>query len=650
MTRLGMARSAFAASAVAVALALAGCGGGGDADDRADRADAAVQDLRDRIAALEGDVTTLTGERDTARGRIADLEEMIGMMDDAADAAPSASLYAQLNAAREDAAGLRTDIGMMDDDAAADGSLYARINYHMGEVTRLQGIAGNMGDPADAMGSLHAQIAYHMGEATRIQGLLDTANGNLTTANGRISTLEGMIGDADDDPAMGDDATLYAMLNHYKAEATRLQKQIEDAEAAAAATAATEKAKAINAALKRNRPAAEDPLNPDAPMVDVAASTAGMLSATSTGYTDSGEAPDVAGLPSGWRGRLLTRGGNMLVVYSDIENAKGTPLSDLFNATRTSGQPTSYNTGTGNSEINFSEDYVEFDRTISETSGATPTHTFSGTVHGVAGTFTCTGAEADCDRPTYNTDGTISNADDVSGAAWGFVPDDPNALAAVADKSYLTVGWALIDNADKTYSYDSFATSTGMAHTATTPGTTNVTGENLTGIATYTGGAAGKYTLLDEIEDTASGGHWTATARLTANFAADLDLAAAGNDEDGVSVSGTISGFMVDGTSESAWNVTLSAADLNGDTDGLQVMISTAPAATADGAISGTTAWSRGGAASGTGEWDYTFHGPTGDATDGWLEPAAITGDFNSSVGNRAYIEGSFAAQRDEDE
>ena len=299
MKKLGIARSVFVASAVAVALALAGCGGGGGSDDRADAADAAVQDLKDRIADLEGQVETLTGERDDALGDVADLEEMIGSMDDAADA--NGSLYAQLNAAMAVAAGLRDDIGEMADPADMDGSLHAQINYHMEETSRIQGLLntansniGDMDDPADMGGSLYAQINYHMEEASRIQGLLNTANGDLITANGRISTLEGMIGNAGD--AADTAGSLYAQLNHYKAEAARLQGLVD----AATNAQIVAKAKAVNTAIRAGD-GATSATNPAAPgLKTVKASPADGLSVASStarlqrfrGGSGSGRSPE----------------------------------------------------------------------------------------------------------------------------------------------------------------------------------------------------------------------------------------------------------------------------------------------------------------------------------------------------------------------
>ncbi len=660
MKELGMARSAFAASAVAVALALAGCGGGGDSDDRADRADAVVDGLKAQIKTLEGQVSSLTGERDTARGEVSDLEEMIGMMGDAADDAPSASLYAQLNAATEDAASLRRDIGMMADEANAAGSLYAQINYHMGEVRRLEIAAGNADDMPSEAGSLHAQIAYHMEQANDLRMMLgnpgDAAGGTslhaqLNAANARANGLSDMIGNASDDASTAEGASLHAQLNHYKAEAKRLQETIEQTTDATAVA----KAKAVNAALRG--------ADAVAPSVSVAASTAGMVTAKSTGYTDAAEAPDVAGLPSGWRGRMLTKDDDMLVVYSDIKDAEGTALNRLYSFSSVTGQATGYhvhrldtNSGTTQTDVNGdihdgSISWAEVeraDKTLSTTTeGTTTTTSFKGSIKGVAGTFSCIGTQATCTPATYDDEGELDSTAAAAGL-WAFQPDDPNALAAVADEDYVSVGWLLSKDADGTYSYGAFARGHGLveaAYDVTTNGTA-VTGE-----AFYTGGAAGKYSLLDEIEDEAHGGHWTATAKLTANFDADENEGNTDTTENsGVKLNGSISGFTVDGEENINWKVTLSAMDIDttdGTGDGQQnptTFVVTATNASENDLAKAT--WTRGGAASGTGNWTAIYHGSN---TDG-AQPGAVTGDFSASVGNRAYIEGAFAAQKDEEE
>ena len=50
--------------------------------------------------------------------------------------------------------------------------------------------------------------------------------------------------------------------------------------------------------------------------------------------------------------------------------------------------------------------------------------------------------------------------------------------------------------------------------------------ETVEGSATYKGGAAGKYAMQSTTDDSASGGHFTAAATLTANFDANTETAA----------------------------------------------------------------------------------------------------------------------------
>ena len=678
MKELGMARSVFAASVVAVALALAGCGGGGDSDDRADQADAAVKDLRAQIANLEGQVETLTGERNTARGEVSDLEEMIGMMDDAANDAPSASLYAQLNAATEDAADLRTYIGMMDDAAAADGSLYARINYHMGEVSRLETAAGNADDMPSETGSLHAQIAYHMEQASNLRTMIgnpDDAAGStslhaqLNAANARATDLSDMIGNASDDASTAEGASLHAQLNHYKAEAKRLQGLVNLA--ADAQTVA--KAKAVNSAI-REAGAAVSVTNPAAPSVAVKASSAGSLSVTTTtaGYSDAGAAPDPEGLPVGWRGRMLTNaGGDMLVVYTDIEDSSGVTFISRYSATTTNGMtrfPIAVATDTGSIPWAAAR---RSDNTVSTSSQTVDgvldrRRTFRGTVLDAPGTFTCseTGATStDCVAPTADAaTGVLTPA-----TGWSFVPD-AGALAQVSDTAYIALGWWLNKVDSDTYTFRRIAMAGGADLPAydgdAAEGVQPVAGTAIRGTAKYVGGAAGKYSFLNEVLNEASAGHWTATAELTANFDADSDGNATDNvvgtdgvlgDQAGVSVHGTINGFETDKGAEDGWSVTLAAVDVN-PVDGVQTPINTGPTTTVDGITDpvnndGVATWLRGSdaAAKGTGAWNYTFYGDGAPTAGVSSKPTAITGMFSASIGTAAHITGVFGGQEEKE-
>ncbi len=655
MKELGMARSAFAASAVAVALALAGCGGGGDSDDRADRADAVVDGLKEQIATLEGQVETLTGERNTAQGEVSDLKTMIGMMDDPANDAPSASLYAQLNAAKDDAAGLRAGIGMMDDLANAAGSLYAQINYHMGEVSRLETAAGNAGEMPSETGSLHAQIAYHMEQASNLRTMIgdptDAAGGTslhaqLNAANDRANGFSDMIGDASEEASTAEGASLHAQLNHYKAEAERLQDELDKVDDQNLVA----KAKAVNAAIRLAAGSAPG-------VNSVKAAADGTLEVKVTGYDDAGAAPNSADLPDGWRGSMLTDSGNTLVVYTDINDADAVTFQSRYSSMSDPGTGTTYlvdRTGGGRSiawtEVTRPDTIVSTSTTTAD--GTTTTTTsFKGSVLGAAGTFLCTAGT--CTPPQRSSNGTV-NATGASANNWSFAPED-GVLAEVPDTAYINLGWWLgKGDAADTYSFATFVNGVGdLATDDYVNSTSDTTGDDVSGSASYSGAATGKFSFLDTLLNQASAGHWVAAAKLNANFDVDSDGNADDNDGsadpltgdgEGVMVSGSITDFYTD-EGKQTWSVTLSrATDSDGTTDGVQTQTDFT---TIDG--SGTV-WSLGpdAAAKGAGTWNANFVGDSGTGNN--LQPSAIIGSFNAEIGARAYITGVYGAQKDEDE
>ena len=252
---------------------------------------------------------------------------------------------------------------------------------------------------------------------------------------------------------------------------------------------------------------------------------------------------------------------------------------------------------------------------------------FSGSVRGVAGVFSC--AEAICDAPT-ETDGSL----DGEMGDWTFTPTDPNGTIDVADTDYVSFGWWL--NAMGTqgaYEFDAFASATGPGMTPNTGA-----GNDLKGSATYKGGAAGKYAILSTTDDSAEGGHFTATATLAVNFDANTAVDDEPVNEDGVSIGGTITDFMTGETSRPNWKVTLSYDD--DVAEGVQFP-------TAVGTISGvraTTKWSTGGAVDGKGTWNANFYGVEDDT----MHPMAAIGEFNAAIGGGdiGRISGAFGATK----
>ena len=251
--------------------------------------------------------------------------------------------------------------------------------------------------------------------------------------------------------------------------------------------------------------------------------------------------------------------------------------------------------------------------------------------------FSCMGTG--CTVPTVPVDGApvLAGATDLR---WEFSPTDPNAKINVKDEAYVSFGWWL--NAMGTagaYEFDAFASA---APDMTANG---LRGEDLEGSATYKGGAAGKYAMQSTTDDSASGGHFTANATLTANFDANLGTGDGTVDKDGVSIGGKIDGFMTGDVSRPNWKVTLSydatpdVAD-SPDTLGVQFLDAVAPI-TGPGA---TTKWATGGAVPSVGTWSANFYGSEKD-TD---HPTDVTAEFNAAIGGGEIgrISGAFAATK----
>ena len=166
-----------------------------------------------------------------------------------------------------------------------------------------------------------------------------------------------------------------------------------------------------------------------------------------------------------------------------------------------------------------------------------PVNGVQGSFDGVSGTFT---------SASGNTALTVGvNVDGVP--TWGgdlnFEPDSPTAGVMQDDDAFLNLGWWLEEaaNGDLTVDVTAWATGPAYGQAKLAP---------LLGKATFTGIAVGKYThkTINSIE----GGHFNADAELVAAF---------GNNTDLGTLTGTISGFMQDGTPVgSGWKVELGAA------------------------------------------------------------------------------------------
>ena len=245
---------------------------------------------------------------------------------------------------------------------------------------------------------------------------------------------------------------------------------------------------------------------------------------------------------------------------------------------------------------------------------------FDGTFKGAPGTYECTTAN-DC---------VVNKAGIVSGT-WQFTPK-PGAMVQQEDTQYLQFGWWLRKDKDgPTYAGAFYREEVPSGGTATTPvSQALINGAELTGKATYTGGAAGKFAISDPLRPANDdAGHFTADAELVADFQ-NTGATPAGTS----TLTGTIDNFRLnDGSANPGWSVELqkTVPDSNGRF------------ITGDRA-NDQTVWSIGGAKGAvSGAWEAVMYD---DPDDDSNVPTSVVGTFNSEIGSTHSMVGAFGAEK----
>ena len=579
-----------AVSAVALVLAVGACSSNGDDGVSAER-DAALEDLKaaqakvvsltEELATANSNLETANSNLETATGRATELEILIGEeMDPAAE-----SLRGMLGQANMNLDDANTALEMAMDNSADE----MEIDRLTKAVTAAEGMRDNY------MEMLTAANLELDGDGTTegLRAKVTRLEGELKTANDRVAEIE---------------------------------KKAAENMAADIAEAASEKAAEVLKALGT--------LSGTLPTITVSASSGGTFTAEAANYTESSTTADAI---SGFRGKILTKDGSEAHVYTDIENAVATRISSLYRAASDPGKPARYSVlavlaAEGDKDILWTQ--VKRDDAVVTVTGveAAQVSTFTGSVDGLLGTFSCTGT---CVPPTRNTNGSVA----VGGnpGTWTFAPTNPNGTIDVADDDgYVQFGWWLNmkgDDVDDGFDVQTFATATGYGVFAEVRGDS----AEVTGSATYTGGAAGKWAIASTTEDTTEGGHFTATATLGVDFDANTAAANVAANKDGVTVSGSITDFMTGATSRPSWKVTLTY-DSDDSEPGVQ------PSDMLGSMIVGTSKWTTGGAVDGTGMWEAMFHGSEKDTG----HPMAVDGTFNADIasGSVGRIQGAFGATK----
>ena len=257
-----------------------------------------------------------------------------------------------------------------------------------------------------------------------------------------------------------------------------------------------------------------------------------------------------------------------------------------------------------------------------------------GTYNGASGRYRCTGT---CSS-TNDGEGSPS----ALGGTWRFFPDS-DARVSTPDADYLYYGWWVSKDKDgMPEAASAFAGTVGtvgivdnFSNLNPAYGWSSASNANgITGSATYTGNAVGKFAINDHLNGTGDGGHFTADAKLKAKF---------GSHDAGNGVTGTIDNFRLnDGSEDPGWSVKLNNSSAWAD----------------DGVVTGTdTVWSiDGNEADSSGEWGGTmydetpgvYNKDTAPYGDGSNIPTTVTGRFYSEFHDNGRMVGAFGAQKED--
>ena len=253
-----------------------------------------------------------------------------------------------------------------------------------------------------------------------------------------------------------------------------------------------------------------------------------------------------------------------------------------------------------------------------------------GTYNGAEGTYRCVATTGSC-SVTFNAKGQVIG----NSASWVFVPDT-GATSDVADADYLNYGFWLKRTTDEdgVLEYNEVETFAGSSVAPTGNIASGVAGS-----ASYEGDAVGVYvhsvTNPDGTEASATSGHFSADASLTATFG---QVQVSATDTDGTiaasmlnTITGTIDNFDLSGGEGNVWSV-----DLSGDIDAT------------DGTFSGMA---KGGV--GDGSLSGTFHGTATAATatasleaNDSVYPSSAVGEFNAGFTNGS-VAGAFGVREE---
>lgn len=506
----------------------------------------------------------------------------------------------------------------------------------------LQGCGGDDNGDGGISQSMYDQV---VAERDDLQDDVDALQGQVSTLQGQVSAFLTALSASDNTAALaeisrlqtdlmslqnaldsgGDTAGALDEIDRIKGELAKIEQDAADALAAAAKADRIARADQILAAIGLETASAVKaiPSGTGAGVTAVTATrdAAGMITIDVNGATDDVYSGGETTAGSGdWNSVTMTKDDaddstDTLVIYTDIE----APADELFTSqyvADTLANLFDNSTGLSNDEKELiaADDFPPPNTAYTYGDTARP-KSFSGSIDGVVGVFTCT-TTGNC-AISADEDGVLTSSE-----TWTFAPNMPNTdTVKVPDAAYVYFGWWLDAPEDNsaTHDVDVFAGSTS-GHAA------NVDAA-MEGTATYTGPAAGQYatkTFVGGVQTDAAHGDFTATASLTADFE---DGSAPGT------IEGSVTGFNLDDGSSPSWSVKLGEADLGEDEAGFN---STAEVDFGGGLTDGTTP---------AGAWQGSFYNDT-DPGDANSLPGTVAGTFQA-VTSTASVVGAFGATKE---
>ena len=619
----------------------------------------AVQAAHDALEAADEKVTMYTAANDSAQ--------------EALNTANSSVAAAVMALTALDSTATATEIAAAN--AAYQAAIAAQVSAMTASDAAMENLATATQDYRDAYAALAA---------------VDPNSTALMEARAKIAMLE-EAAEMAAEKAREDLAALQGQIDEANKTLAALQKQIDDAAKAIADAAAKAMAAGYSDALKRSAAHLEDTANTDGEvqrrslrLESANGTTGGALLSVKRVDSVTMKAKDFmvqtempADVGTGWTGRTLVRDAKNIAtspetvpgtvtatVYSDIEVAKSRTLDSLDWTTTnfpaafegaTASVPAVISGVTGQKRVTLDTGSQEWPGSatgskIPTTLNATETITdsFTGTLHGISGTFRCGTGPCSIqkfDDDTYSVTGTIT-FDAAS-----------SAVVRIQDADYMTFGYWATEPDEGTGAAHHYSVGT-FANAATAVNTTTA----MTGTATYEGPAAGVYSEAAHSGKAARSGSFTAEASLSANF---------GNGTEIGHLSGMVSDFMSNGESLGDWEVTLgggvkpaaavAGTSTTGATVALDVVDGTAVtnseltagasgtvmALTADSAVvDGGSTTGKFDGLSGSGNWQAQFSGANAAAntTDG---PNSVSGTFDVNAANVVRVSGAFGAAKE---